>query len=310
MTALPDRPFVPKDFSLRGGGIDFLGLRWVNLTIVGRDLIPELNNVTADMGTFFLGAWIPWKFKKLCSNDRDYTEKNYQAFREKVEVALALTFRNEEGIDRKFGEVRNRVGNTQKISLPSPLSFKEAKRTKQNSLYAAAIYGPSLQYLGFIKTYHSQAKGGAKSLNIPVPADDSDALEIFRGVDASLQKASCYERLASFDATRFTQKDISQLSQVGLDPAWFRSRAYAKIKKSFRRKLLPSDSHEPGYPRTLTARLLLETVRQRPQLTVPQIRAAWYTGMFEDGKSVATSNQLLNEAATRRGKGAVRWLKD
>lgn len=71
MKELPEKPFTTADFSLRGGGIDFLGLRWVSLTIVGRDLIPELNNVTADMGTFFLGGWIPWKFQQLCAGGRD-----------------------------------------------------------------------------------------------------------------------------------------------------------------------------------------------------------------------------------------------
>ena len=50
--------------------------------MVGRELIPEINNVTSDMGTFFLGAWIPWKFRQLCVGSKDYTEKNYKAFRE------------------------------------------------------------------------------------------------------------------------------------------------------------------------------------------------------------------------------------
>ena len=56
---LPNKPFATEDFSLPGGGIDFLGLRWVSLTILGQYLVPELNNRTSDIGMFCLGTWIP-----------------------------------------------------------------------------------------------------------------------------------------------------------------------------------------------------------------------------------------------------------
>jgi hypothetical protein len=300
MKELPAKPFTTEDFSLRGGGIDFLGLRWVNLTIVGRDLIPELNNVTEDMGTFFLGGWIPWKFHQLCAGPQDYTEKNYRAFREKVEVALSLTLRDELGINRDSGPVRNRVGITQKNPLPGKLNFKDAKRTEQNSLYAAAIYGPSLHALGLIKTYHSEAKSGAKSLEIPIPGDDQDALTIMRGVDASLKKSGGnYEALASLDTSIFKPKDICQLAAAGLDPARYRDSTYESLKASFRKKLLPTSQEDPGYARTLTTRLILATLNQRARLTTDVIRDAWFTGMFEDGKPLQIKDAELAEHAQR-----------
>lgn len=299
MKDLPARPFTTEDFSLRGGGIDFLGLRWVNLTIVGRDLIPELNNVTEDMGTFFLGAWIPWKFHQLCAGPQDYTEKNYQAFREKVEVALSLTLRDELEISRDCGLVRNRVGVTQRNPLPGKLNFKDAKRTEQNSLYAAAIYGPSLHALGLIKTYHSEAKAGAKSLEIPIPGDDPDVLTIVRGVDANLKKASAYTSLASLDAPIFKPREISQLATAGLDPARYRDSAYVSLKASFRKKLLPTSPEDPGYARTLTTRLILATLKQRDRLTTDEIRDAWYTGMFADGRPLQMKESELADHVQR-----------
>jgi len=299
MKELPDKPFTTADFSLRGGGIDFLGLRWVNLTIVGRDLIPELNNVTQDMGTFFLGGWIPWKFHQICAGGSDYTEKNYKSFREKVEVALSLTLRDELDIARDCGQVRNRVGITQKNPLPGKLSFKDAKRTEQNSLYAAAIYGPSLHALGLIKTYHSQARDGAKSLEIPIPGDDEDALAIMKGVDASLRKSVSYKALASLDSTQFKAMDISKLAADGLDPARYRATTYAPLKACFRRKLLPAQPDDPGYARTLTTRLMLATLSQRSRLSTDQIRNAWYTGMLEDGKPIQIEDQELADHCMR-----------
>jgi hypothetical protein len=281
MSGTGDLPFLTDDFSPKGGGIDFLGLRWVNLTIVGRDLIPELNNVTSDMGTFFLGAWIPWKFRQLCSNQRDYTPKKYNAFREKAEVALSLTLQDKEGV-RPWGAVRNRIGSTQHSPLPGQLNFVTAGRTPNNSLYAAAIYGPALRALGLIAAYHSQTQEGRESLPIPLPGDDEDSEKIVRGVDDSLRHESAYSHLASLESPDFDWKDIRGLAEAGLDPARYRAPEHNDLKASFRRKLLPANAEALGYARTLTCRLLVATLAQRAGLSTGAIRRAWYTGMFGD----------------------------
>ena len=269
---------MTRDFSPKGGGIDFLGLRWVNLTIVGRDLVPELNNRTSDMGTFFLGAWIPWKFRQLCERP-DYTERNYKAFREKVEVALSLALR-EAGADPVASRARNRVGITQKLTLPNTLTFKAASRKEHNSLYAAPNYGPSLAYLGFIMSYRSPAKDGAKPLEIAIPGDDPDTLEILRHVNAGLQKSKAFPLLASLDSPKFTEKDVSQLVEAGLDPARYRLPPNSRAKACFCRKLLPTNAADPGYARTLTTRLLLATLARQKPLTADQARDTWYTGIL------------------------------
>ncbi len=299
MKHLPGKPFTIKDFSPQGGGIDFLGLRWVGLTIVGRDLIPELNNVTTDMGTFFLGAWIPWKFHQLCQNEKDYTEKKYKAFREKIEVALSLTFREESGLDRDYGDVRNRIGNKQSCSMPTVLSFKAAHRNDSNSLYAAAIYGPSIHALGLITSYRSQAQSGKEPLSIAVTGDDSDTTHIVTGVDASLKKATNYRLIASLDSPEFDWNDIRLLGKAGLDPARYRALAYMTLKEAFSRKLLPQTPHDPGYARTLTARLILTTIRQRSGLSAEDMRNVWYAGMFSNGKPFKIKDEQLSAQQTR-----------
>lgn len=299
MKELPNSPFLTEDFSLKGGGIDFLGLRWVGLTIVGRDLVPEINNVTSDMGTFFIGAWIPWKFQQLCSGSKDYTEKNYQAFAEKVEVALSLTLREESGLSREDGLVRNRIGITQQCPLPGTLSFKNAKRTKQNSLFAAAIYGPSLRAFGLIKAYHSQAQGGRASLNIPVSGDDDDVVQIVKGVDETLKGAKRFQLLASLDSPEFNWTDIRRLGERGLDPAKYRSDEFSTLKACFRRKLLPKDPSDPGYPRTLTTRLLLETVERRGGLSSGDVRRIWLSGRFGDGRPLRIKEPQLVDQQLR-----------
>ena len=290
---LPNAPFATEDFSSPGGGIDFLGLRWVNLTILGRDLVPELNNRTADMGMFGIGAWIPWKFRQLCVSEKDYTEDNYRLFREKVEVALSLTFNDESGIERPEARARDQVGVAQAAKLPCKLSFENAKRKDQNSLFAPAIYGPAIKSLGLIAAYHSQPKPGARPPKIAVPDDNPDATTVVEVVDKCLQKAPNYSDLASLESPLFDWKAIRKLGEAGLDPARYRGRSYGALKEAFARRLLPAIPADPGYARTLTARLIIETLKQRDELSLWSLRNAWYTGLFADGEQLHVGGMEL-----------------
>jgi len=281
MSSLPTQPFLTQDFSPRGGGIDFLGLRYVNLHMVGNSLIPEINNVTRDMGMFFLGAWIPWKFAQLCEK-RDFTEKNYHQFREKVEVAISLSMPGESSAVQRYGSVRNNVGITQHCDLPCELTFRNANRKKENSLYAAAIYGPAIRYLGLIDSYGALAENG-HTINIPVVATDPDTISIVKTMDTSLKSAPDYSSLASLGSDDFTWEAVDGLGQAGLCPSIYRSNAFDEIKPCFQRKLLPEDKERTGYARTRTAHLVLETLRQRASLAVREISDVWYTGLFDDG---------------------------
>src|SRR4051812_31171340 len=94
MSALFEKPLVIDRFDSRGGGIDFLGMRQVNLAMLQDDLIPGISNATRDLGTFFLGAWIPWKFRQLCQKD-DFVLSKYAAFRDAMEVTMAYTTRDD-----------------------------------------------------------------------------------------------------------------------------------------------------------------------------------------------------------------------
>lgn len=285
MSPLPQAPFLTKDFSPRGGGIDFLGLRYVNLHMVGTNLIPELNNVTRDIGTFFIGAWIPWRFAETCKERRkksDYTEKHYRAFREKIEVAMSLTMRDESTAAKKHGQVRNRVGITQQCQLPAELSYEGARRGPQNSLYAAAIYGPAIQALHMIDSYRALAED-AHTIEIPVVSTDPDTATILAAVDRNLARASAYRHLISLESHRFTWQEIDELGSAGLCPSTYRADTFKTLKPCFQHKLLPTDPQHRGYARTRTTRLLIETLRQKAPFPVDAIRDAWYTGHYPDG---------------------------
>jgi hypothetical protein len=173
MSQLADRPFLTERFEPEGGGIDFLGMRQVNLAILQEELIPGVNNATSDFGVFCLGAWIPWKFRQLCEHDpKSFVLSRYNAFREAVEVAMAFATRDGAPGNKKFGEPHRRIGVRQRFQPPAPMTFKSVKRTGATSLYAAPLYGPALWCTGFIVAY-AKARDGT-STGIPYIAEDED----------------------------------------------------------------------------------------------------------------------------------------
>ncbi len=293
MSNMPKYPFLTMDFSPRGGGIDFLGLRYVNLHMVGNYLIPELNNVTRDMGIFFLGAWVPWKFRQLSGED-NFTPKQYRAFREKAEVAISLNMRDEAPAAQKFGNTRNRVGVTQNCRLPGPLTFKAASRRPQNSFYAAAIYGPALVALHCVDSYDVRARDGVY-LNIATASPDPDTRTIVETVDAALRESDAYDKLASLEDEAFTEEEVDELGRNGLAPPCYRHQRFNALKPLFQKKLLPADANARGYARTRTTRLLLATLEQHDGQTSDEIRNAWYTGHFGDGSVLRLADEDLED---------------
>lgn len=293
MKQLPSEPFLAQDYSPRGGGLDFLGLRWANLNMVGTYLIPEINNVTTDMGTFLLAGWVPWKFQQLCTSSKDYTEKNYRLFREKVETAMSLTFRDDLGFPKPYGNAHNRIGITNTCPLPGKLSFTEGHRDERNSIYAPAIYGPSLKSLGLITSLQCMAEDLSKTCDIAIAGTEADAVLVFKFVDLSLKKSKSYSKLISLTEENFTFKDVLSLAQNGMDPTFFRSPEQSKVKTAFLRMLLPDDPASPGYQRSLTTRLLLSTLAQTGDCTSVHIRNVWYTGLISKTKTLSLKNPDL-----------------
>lgn len=296
MSALPTKPFLTKDFSARAGGIDFLGLRYVNLHMVGTYLIPELNNVTRDMGMLFLGAWIPWKFRQLAAQSQ-FTENNYRQFREKIEMAISLAMLDQSPSTHRFGRVRNRVGARQPCRLPGELAFANGtpeKRKTSNTLYAAAIYGPSLRALHLIESYSVEGTRGGL-LKIALAGKNKSTGTIVTAVDKSLRQSPHYDKIASLESATFTEEEVNNLGFHGLNPACYRDSAFGTAKRSFRQKLLPSNPTDAGFPRTLTARLLIATLKQCPGSTSDQLRNAWFTGLFNDGARIHLTDDLEDQ---------------
>src|SRR5688572_25820723 len=104
-------------------------MRQVHLAMLQEELIPGINNATADFTTFCLGEWIPCKFRRLCGK-ADFSLSNYTAFREAMEVAMAYATRDHSPAEEDFGRPRTRMGIQHEPPLPGPLTFEAARRTQ------------------------------------------------------------------------------------------------------------------------------------------------------------------------------------
>jgi hypothetical protein len=294
MSTLPDRPFLTAWFGHKSGGIDFLGMRQVNLSVFLERLLPGLNNVTGDLGSFCLGAWIPWKFRQL-AGPKTYSSGRYERFQEAVEVAVALATRDGSPAGREFGELFNRIGARSHIRLPRVLSFAACTPERNATLFAAQQYGPSLKSLGFLMRESAPAVGGGPS-GIPVAATDPDTTAIVSAVEAALAGSPHFDTIARLDPIKVDAPALDDLGRRGLHPGFHRTLP-AAVKRAFLRKLFSAD--EAGEARRQTAALILATVAGTDIRSEEHLRQCWYTGLLSTGKALAVSDPDL-EAHRRR----------
>lgn len=295
MATFPEAPFTSdrNDFQTDGGGIDYLGLRWVSLTLLAEELLPGVNNQTRDFGIFCLATWIPWKFRKLSNNQSDFTLAKFRGFEEAIGVAIAYSLQPGSASMERFGEPNAKIGVQQKLTLPSLLGFEHVKRTRATSIYAAPLYGPSLKFLNFIAGNARSEDGTATE--IPMTATNAAAETLATMVEQKIGESDHIEKLLSADSEPITQEALDELSLHGLNPAEYRG-ADENAIRAFLGQLVPDDV-ENG--RTKTARLLIETLRQQSGLTLEEVRATWHTGLFADGNPLVLENSELAEHLTK-----------
>jgi len=292
MNKFPDAPFLTLDFSLKGGGLDFLGMRQVNYVILNEHLLPGINNASTDIGVYCFGAWIPWKFRHLCKSEKDFKLSNYKKFREAIEIMISYTIRDGSPSLEKFGYPNNRLGVQQKVTLPAILRFKNVERTNSTSIYAAPLYGPSLHYVEFLSGDAISKDGG--STGIPLSNEDIDTKLIVNEVDTSLRKSRNFEIIDQIDIPAISSDTIDDLGNHGLNPAYYKY-CGRSFKTAFINKLLPNNRDPYFNSRTLTAKLLIETLKQDSHLSTKEIRVVWYTGLFKTGKQLTLNNPVLLE---------------
>lgn len=302
---LPQRPFLTQAFADDGGGIDFLGLRLVNFDMLAEDLLPGINNGTADIGIFCLGSWIPWKFKQVCEEQpKKFTQENYDRFRQAIEMAMADSVKDGSMANEKYGMPNRRIGVGQTLTFPVELRFdkdkteKKTKRTESTSIYAAALYGPALRYLNFIG--YATAKDG-QSTWIHVPMPDDDTSQICEYIESEIGDHPLMTQFGKFDFNVKDHGELESFQRKGLHPSAFRAIPQS-VKQSLMRRLMGTSVDGVPNGRHLSTRLIVETLRQLGSADAEKLRRVWYTGMLDRNNPLVFTDPILER---QRGSWAI-----
>lgn len=278
MDGLPNGPWFAPDVEFPETGVDFLGLRAVNMRLIDACL-PGISNVTYNVRCYSVASWMWWKARELMrAEDVDEARAaELRSFAERVETLFA------------WGHgARGYTGAPGSRSSPPsagavPLDFRSWGRSAANtSIMAAVRYGPSVKTtggLGFLEP----RKAGTFAVT-----EAGEALAV--ALDAELRPLAAYgavlDRLAPVAGRA---EDASALAD-----AWRVWEATAGEVAVFREALRPpSGVGGRGARRTATIDLVRHTLASAPApLDADTLRRALATGRLTDGTALAFPSEL------------------
>ena len=200
MTAVPGPFFVPR-FEQPSGGVDFLGLRQVNLALAF-ECIPGISNVTEYVRPFSVLSWIFWKFHELAerSGRPDFKTSDLTAFQQRVETLFTWShvLNGVRGIPGTDAAAPKAVGG--RVSLV----FDDWKRNATNtSLLAAVQYGPASKTVGGL--------GFLEPVDVGVLKTSGNGVTLAKALDANLRKTRGYRLLNTLERVMATPAEAEEL---------------------------------------------------------------------------------------------------
>jgi len=141
----PEGPFLVDPHPPESEGVDYLGLRAINLSMMDV-MLPGINNVVDMIRPFTLMAWIAWRFEEGVVGWANVSTDDFKRFQQKVETVYAFSHVKE-------SDAEGLPGRQQKVPAGDLLRFQFADFKRSGSILDAALYGPaikSLSGLGFL----------------------------------------------------------------------------------------------------------------------------------------------------------------
>lgn len=278
MDGLPNGPWFAPDVEFPETGVDFLGLRAVNMRLIDACL-PGISNVTHNVRCYSVASWMWWKARELMrAEDVDEARAaELRAFAERVETLFA------------WGHgVRGYTGAPGSRSSPPSagvvaLDFRSWGRSAANtSIMAAVRYGPSVKTtggLGFLEP----RKAGTFAVT-----EAGEALAV--ALDAELRPLAAYGAVLD----RLAPVAGREADARALADAWRVGQATAGEVVAFREALRPPCGvGGRGARRTATIDLVRHTLARAPApLDADALRRALATGRLSDGSTLALPSEL------------------
>jgi hypothetical protein len=258
-----DGPRIVPTLKSDRGGVDYLGLRQVNLDLT-TNCIPGINNVTYFIRPFAVLSWIHWKFHAALveAKRREASEDDLLRFQEKVEVLFTW--------GHQINGQRGVPGMDSRCPPAGPrgveLSFLAWNRKRANtSLQAPVQYGPALKTgdgLGL-------AEPVKKGLLRVTPAGETLA----KALDRRLAQSTFYPLLAKLTETHGKENAAQDLFRF-----WRANAPTADERRAFLPALYDPDAREDETAIGLRSAMIyaiLDVLRKaRRTLTEDDIRCA------------------------------------
>jgi hypothetical protein len=288
-------PLFVKPYRPDRGGVDFLGLRQVNIDMMA-GVLPGINNVTWWIRPFSVVSWIYWKFYELAArqNISQPSGEQLRVWKEKVETLFTWSHKLE-GLQGLPG-----ISFNPPASGAVPLEFQPWGRTALNtSLMAAIQYGPAaktLDGLGFLEPETG-----------PFFRTCAEGRELAAALDFNLMAADVTHLLSSL-------APASATPEVAHDfyPGWAVSSPTARERAAFRRAFFNADEIGKDSAvgrRSSTVRLIQEFVESA---TVPVSQAQIREGLFHgrvNGSQISWKNPDLAIGRSRWQVLQIRQLQ-
>ena len=259
-----DAPFFLPPHKGDPGGVDYLGLRAINLQMMD-ELLPGLNNVARGIRPFALLAWSIWTYEvHSLENRKPMTSSGYQRFREKLEGLFILSHKLA-GLS-----VSGIAGADQAIpaTTTATLSFAALGRSPDTTLIHATTYGPGLK--------------GDFGLRFAFTAPE--ARGIFRVTKAGERLAVAFDnqlrRTLTPEQYRFLRDpeelEIATAAAAAFAVCWSVEHPTAEEREAFLARLWPEDDDGPREQERVATLSLIRTVLSRTSepLTTSELRRA------------------------------------
>jgi hypothetical protein len=277
------QPFFVAPHPAAPEGVDFLGLRTLNFTMMDQ-LLPGINNLVALIRPFTLMAWAAWRFDQATSGQ--LTSDAFKKFREKVETVYAFS-------QVQAGDAVGLPGRQQKTPASEVLEFSfKSFGNRTQSIIDPALYGPSIKSqngLGFLAAHPL-----ANNLLKVTPAGEQLALAL----DASLRRHLRPEQYAFIGSLEMTTAPRALIDE-NFPRAWGLSDVTAQERKAFRGRLYQPATIGKATPEarrsTVIAAVLATLDAAKQPLTAAQVRkslAYTYPGSLKDHPQRETFEQM------------------
>lgn len=237
-------PFFVEPHTQESEGVDYLGLRALNLSMMDA-LLPGLNNVVSMIRPFTLMSWVAWRFEETVAGRPTVSSKEFEVFKQKVETVYVMS-------QVQAGHDAGLPGRQQKVPTTDMIRFQFSAFQRQGSILDAALYGPaikSLSGLGFLS-----ASDNGVFLK-PTPFGRELALALDGRLREHLTKEQ-YEFISSLNAIDAPGNLIDEQ----FDRAWSLAEVSVQEKETFKKRLFQPELIGQRNPHARRAAVLLYAI--------------------------------------------------